>query len=217
MKSKGIGIALIIIGILYLFVVSWLSSWWYVPDYRQIGPSFISGSTWYTSIPFFIAWGISAPLGSILVIIGFALYIQVEKKRTLIFVIGSIILLCWLGLWYIISITSKLYGIGGGIILGCFLISVWNWAKGRSKMEDRNKLALDIRIISHLLFFIAAWGLCGLLGSPLFGLRPENMIEFKAQQGAYTMGAKVMICLALGWIFSIVSQHIETYSKKDSA
>jgi hypothetical protein len=216
MKSKRTGIVLIIIGLLYLFTVSWLSSWWYVPDYRQSGPDFVSGSSWYTSVPFFIIWGISAPLGSLLLIIGSALYVQVEMKYILFFIFGSVILLWWLGFWNTCSINSKLYGIGGGIILCSFLISVWNWVKKRSRMESRNRLASDIRIISHLFFFIAAWGLCGLMGTPLFGLRPEKMIEFKTQQGAYTMGIKVMTCLALGWILLTLSQHIELHSKKNS-
>jgi len=75
-------------------------------------------------------------------------------------------------------------------------------------------LAADIRIVSYLFYLIAAWGLCGLLGSPLFGLRPEIMIEFKTQQGAYTMGAKVIVCLTLGWILMAISEYIETYSNR---
>lgn len=72
---------------------------------------------------------------------------------------------------HVSSITSRLYGIGGGIIIICFLISVWSWAKKRSTIEVGHRLTADLRIISYLFFLIAAWGLCGLLGSPLFGLR----------------------------------------------
>lgn len=213
MKIKAIGISILIIGILYMFIVSWLCSWWYVTDYRVLGSKFISASSWYASMPFNIIWALSAPLGSVLVILGFALSVRVERKHTLFFTLGSIILLFWLGMWYVASITSALYGIGGGIILLSFLISAWSWAKRRPTLEVRNRLATDLRIIGHLFFFIAAWGLCGLLGSPLFGLRPETMIEFKTQQGAYTMGAKVIICLALGWILLAISQYIE-YTKR---
>lgn len=216
MKSKNIGIILLIIGILYLLIVSWLCSWWYVSDYRELGSKFISSSSWYTSLPFNIIWGFSAPLGSVLVVFGFALSSQVEKKRILIFSIGSTILLFWLAMWYVSSITSRLYGIGGGIIIICFLISVWSWAKKRSTTQAGQRLAADIRIISYLFFLIAAWGLCGLLGSPLFGLRPEIMIEFKTQQGAYTMGAKVLICLVFGFILVAISEYIEIHSKRNS-
>ncbi|MCD4681251.1 MAG: hypothetical protein K8S00_12775 [Bacteroidales bacterium] len=216
MRSKKIGITILIIGILYMLIISWLISWWYVPDYRNLGPEFISGLSWYTSISFSIIRALSAPLGSMLVIVGFALSVKVEKNRTLFFVFGSIILLFWLGMWYVTLINSKIYGIGGGIIICSFLLSVWSWAKKRHTLEERNRLASDIRIISHLFFLIAAWDLCGLLGSPLFGLRPEIMIEFKTQQWAYTMGAKIMICLALGWIFLAISQYIETTTNKNA-
>ena len=215
MKSKNIGIALLIVGILYLLIVSWLCSWWYVSDYRELGSNFISSSSWFTSLPFNIIWGFSAPLGSVLVILGFALSSQVEKKRILFFSIGSAILLFWLAIWYVSSITSRLYGIGGGIIIICFIISVWSWAKKRPTIEVGHRLAADLRIISYLFFLIAAWGLCGLLGSPLFALRPEIMIEFKTQQGAYSMGAKIIICLVLGFILAAISEYTEIHSKKE--
>jgi hypothetical protein len=213
MKSKKIGITLIVIGILYLLLVSWLISWWYVPDYREQGFEFVSGSSWYRSIPFNIIWGISAPLGALMVILGFALYVKVERKRIIYFIAGSILLLFWLAMWYVTLITSFLYGIGGGIILLCFILSVRNWAKRRKSLPERNRLVSDIRVMSHLLFLIAAWGLCGLLGSPLFGLRPGLMIAFKTEHGAFTMGAKVMICLIFGWVLSVTSQYIDSESK----
>ena len=214
MKLKNIGIVLLIIGILYLLIISWLCSWWYVSDYREFGPEFISSSSLYTSLPFNIIWALSAPLGSVLVIFGFALSRQIEKNRILFFLIGSVILLIWLAMWYVSFITSRLFGIGGGIIIISFLICVWSWAKRRPTLKVSYRLAADIRIVSYLFYLIAAWGLCGLLGSPLFGLRPEIMIEFKTQQGAYTMGAKVIVCLTLGWILMAISEYIETYSNR---
>jgi hypothetical protein len=213
MKSKKTGIAFIVIGILYLFLVSWLISWWYVPDYREPGFEFVSGSSWYKSIPFNIIWGISAPLGALMVIFGFALYTDVERNRVICFITGSILLLFWLAMWNVISITSYLYGIGGGIILLCFILSIRNWAKRRTSLPERNKVAADIRVLGHLFFLIAAWGLCGLLGSPIFCLKPEKMIEYKTEHAAYTMGAKVMICFVFGWISLVISQYIDSEIK----
>lgn len=212
MASKRIGTAILSLGILYMILVSWLISWWYVPDYRQFGPGFVSGSSWYTSTPFNIVWAVSAPLGSILVIFGFALSVGIEKRHAVYFVIASIILLLWLALWQVSSITSALYGIGGGIIIICFLVCVRSWAKKRVHLEGRGKLAADVRILGHLFFLIAAWGLCGLRGAPMFGLRPKLMAEYGTQP--IDMGAKVLICIAVGWICSAISQHLETDSDK---
>jgi hypothetical protein len=212
MNSKQIGIAVLTIGILYMILVSWLMSWWYVPAYRQLGPEFLSGSSFYTSIPMNIFWALSAPLGSMLVILGFSLSNHDDKRFTVCFAIGSIIILLWLGFWFVSSITSELYGIGGGIIIACFFISVWAWASKRNQLEGRNKIASDARIVGHLFFLIAAWGMCGLLGTPIFGLRPKLMLEFDTQP--MTMGAKVLICTALGWLFLAFSQYVETYSSQ---
>ncbi len=216
MKLKTTGIIISVVGILYMFFISWISSWWYVPDYRELGFDFISGSSWYTGLTFNIIWSISAPLGAMLVILGFSLFIQVEKKRILFFVSGSIIILFWLAMWFVLSITSGLYGIGGGIIILSFFVSVWSWAKKRPYLKAQNRIVADLRLVSLLFFLISAWGICGLLGSPIFGLRPELMTSFKTQQGAYTLGAKVMICLALGWIFMAISQFFDRNPLKNN-
>jgi hypothetical protein len=207
--SKKIGIVILSIGILYLVLVAWLSSWWFVPDYRQLGRNFVTGETFYTSFAFFIIWSISTPLAAIMIVLGFGLYTKAEKNRILYFSIGSVLLLWWLASWYVLSVTSVLFGIGGGIIILSFLISIRSWSKKRGQLDDRNKLAADIRVLGHLFFFVAAWGICGLLGTPAFALRPELVIEYNTQIMAYTLGAKVMICLILGWICLAVSQFLE--------
>ena len=214
MKSKKIGVLIIAIGIIYLLLISWIASWWYVSDYRNLGPDFLSNDSWYTSMTFNILWSISLPLGAILVILGFAIYAKIERNHILYYCIGSIILLFWLSMWGVSFITSKLFGIGGGIIIICFSFLVWNWTKIRPYLNSKNKLAADIQLISYLFFAISAWGLCGLLGTPMYGLRPEIMLMYKTQNGAYTLAANVMICLVLGWIFLSISQYIETTSIK---
>jgi hypothetical protein len=215
MKLKKTGIVIIVISLLYLILVSWLASWWYVPDYRTLGPEFISGSSWYTSLAFNIIWSASLPLGAILLVLGFALYIRIERNRILFYIIASLIIIFWLGMWYVSSITSILFGIGGGIIIICFSFSVWNWAKKRPHLNRINRLAADIRLLGYLFFVISAWYLCGLLGTPMFGLRPEIMLMFKTQYGAYTLAAKIMICLMVAWILIAVSHYIETTSNKE--
>ncbi len=209
---KTIGIIILGIGAVYIFLIALLASWWYVPDYRVAGPDFVSGSSWYTGVPFNIIWSLSAPVGSILIVLGFAMVVRIEKNRILFFGAGSIVFLGWLAFWSVSSITSVLYGIGGGIIIISFFITIWSWAKKRSLLTKRKQAAADISILGYLFFLIAAWGLCGILGTPIFGLRPELMIEYRTQSIAAMMGSKILICLVIGWIFIALSQYIETRS-----
>jgi hypothetical protein len=82
-----------------------------------------------------------------------------------------------------------------------------------SKGVARN--ILDLRAIGYIFFVITAWGMCGLLGIPSFGLRPEQLIEYESYGILINMGAKVLVCFTLGWVFFAISQFIEYRSQKN--
>lgn len=217
MKTKSISLVVFIIGIVYMFVDGWLISWWFVPDYRHAGHSFITNDSFYSSRAFFTFWALSIPLGSIMTALGLALYSSLEKMRFLIFFIGSLGLLVWLAFWSQSVLYPVLYGVGGGLILFSFCISIWSIAKIRMNIKGIARNVLDFRAIGYIFFLIAAWGMCGLLGIPSFGLRPEQLLEFKSHQLLLTMGAKVIICFTLGWFFLAISQYYEYMSHKKVA
>ena len=217
MNSKIIGLILFLIGLFYMLIIGWLLSWWYVPDFREYGFDFITGSSFYSSNILFTLWALSVPLGSILACIGLGLYVKVEKFHLILFIIGSIVLLFWLGLWNQSFLHAPIYGIGGGIILICFFYSLWYWTKKRSILDYNDRLASDLRMIGLIFFVIAAWGLCGTLGVPSSSLRSELLLKFNTQNLAYAMGAKVLICLVLGWIFMALSNYIEFRKPKSVA
>ena len=214
MKIKTISFVIFIIGIAYMTVDGWLISWWLVPDYRQVGPSFISDTSFYSCRAFFTFWALSVPLGSIITALGLALYSHLEKKRFIVYIIASLVLLAWLGFWSQSILYPLLYGIGGGLILFSFCISIWSLAKVRKINKSISKNVLDFRAIGYIFFVITAWGMCGLLGIPSFGLRPEQLLEFESHQMLFTMGAKVLICFTLGWVFFALSQYFEYLSHK---
>ena len=214
MKIKTISLALIVIGIAYMFVDGWLVSWWFVPDFRQAGPAFISNDSFYSSEAFFIFWAVSVPLGSIITALGLALFARLEKTRIFLFVICALLFLAWLAFWSQSILCPVLYGIGGGIILISFCFAIWSLAKIRMNANGSEKTVLDIRAIAYIFFVIAAWGMCGLLGVPSFGLRPEDLLEYKTNHLLLTMGAKVLICFTAGWVFLSISQLLEYLSHK---
>jgi hypothetical protein len=61
----------------------------------------------------------------------------------------------------------------------------------------------------HLLFFIGAWGLCGLLGAPTYAIQPQLMQQFQNFPGAPDMAVKVLVCLVLGWLFIAAGLHLD--------
>jgi hypothetical protein len=217
MKLKKFGFIIFIIGILYMFIDGWLISWWLVPDYRSAGQAFISGNSVYSSNSFFTFWALSVPLGSIITVAGLAVYAHLEKWRFLIFFISSIIFLSWLAFWSQSIVYPALYGIGGGLILISFSFSIWTLIKMRMSCPEKLKTVLDFRIIGYVLLVITAWGMCGLLGIPSFGLRPEELIKYDTEGMLITMGAKVLICFTLGWIMIAISQVLEYKSYKIAA
>jgi hypothetical protein len=197
-----------------MVVDGWLVSWCLVPDYRQLGHSFLSSNSFYSSETFFTFWALSVPLGSIITALGLGLYSRLEKMRFLVFIFGSLVLLAWLGFWSQSVLYPVLYGIGGGVILFSFCISIWSLAKIRLNNKNIAKNVLDLRAVGYIFFVISAWGMCGLLGIPSFGLRPEQLMEFNSHHLLLTMGAKVLICFTLGWVFLALSQYIEYRSQK---
>ncbi|MFC2089059.1 hypothetical protein ACFLSX_05595, partial [Calditrichota bacterium] len=215
-KIKSIGLVVFFIGIVYMAVDGWLLSWWYVPDYRLAGPAFISDNSFYTSKAFFTFWALSVPLGSILTALGLALYSKLEKLRLIIFILISLVLLAWLGIWSQSVLYSVLYGIGGGLILFSFCTSICYLTKVRIQSKSSNRIILDFRALGYIFLLITAWGLCGLLGIPSFGLRSEHLLEYKSIHIMINMSVKVLVCFTLGWICLALSQYFEYRQLKES-
>ena len=74
-------------------------------------------------------------------------------------------------------------------------------------LEGPAKTAADFQLISYVFFVIASWGVCGLLDVPYFLFRPDKMLQFMPLSNAHSMGALVIIGLALGWLFAFLSQY----------
>jgi len=214
MSTKIISIILVVIGILYMLIDGWLISWWLVPDYRKLGQAFFYNRKFYSEEIFFAFWALSIPLGSIITAIGLSLYSKIEKFRIIIFIIGALLFLLWLAIWSQSILYPVMYGIGGGLILSSFIISILSLANVRMNNKVISKNVLDLRALAYVFFVITAWGLCGLLGIPSFGLRPEQFIEANSHNLLLTMGAKVLFCFTLGWIFLALSQYLEYRSIK---
>jgi len=214
-QKLGAGIA--VIGAMYLVMVAWMSSWWYVPALLEHGPRAFTEGAPYGGKAFSILWAGSGVIGAMVVALGAATYCAVGTLRLLLPAAGATLLAAWLGFWSTSSRNGVVFGVGGGLILLCFLTACLDWAATRRHLDGPARNASDLRLAAHVSFFIAAWGLCGLLGAPISALRPElSELQGRSSAGS-SLAIKVLVCLVLGWGFTAVAQRIERGEKQRAA
>jgi len=215
MSTRRVGAVIAGVGAVYLVAVAWMSSWFYVPALlRVVPPATASGHTPYGGTAFFTTWAGSGVLGALLVAIGAHVYCAVGKLRLLLLAVCGTLLVVWLAFWSTPSHNPILFGVGGGLILLCFLASCLDWAETRHHRSGPTRTASDLRQLAYVSFFIAAWGLCGLLGAPTFALRPELTSVYRTESAASSLAVKVLVCLVLGWGLTAAAQRVEGRERK---
>jgi hypothetical protein len=90
-----------------------------------------------------------------------------------------------------------LFGIGGTLILLCFIGILWLWTKERMTLKDAPAAAADLKLFGYVLFVMAAWFICGVASQPFL----------KALEGAWSSPIHVLILLVLGWIFVFLGHY----------
>jgi hypothetical protein len=203
--SQKIGLAVFWVGAVFMFVVGFLSSWWFVPAIRDVGFNNLSVSGGVS-----LFWGISAPLGAMLAAIGAGLY---ARRVTIALVLGSVAVIALVAMWPVRSVMPALFGIDGGLITLFFLGLVWNWARSRGSLAGSQRLGSDLTMVGHVFFLFAMWFLCGLLGAPVFTLRPELLEEYGTASSAAGMGSLVSVFLVLGWGFMFFGQRVSLQAR----
>jgi hypothetical protein len=217
MKTRRLGAVIAAVGAVYLVTVAWMSSWWYVPALWKLGPRALAERTPYGGTAFSILWASSGVLGAMAVALGAAVYCAVGRFRLLLYAAGGALLLAWLVVWSTVSHHAVVFGVGGGLILLSFLTFCLDWAGTRRHLDGPARTACDLRLAAHVSFFTAAWGLCGLLGAPIFALRPEWTEVRRTASAGSSLAVKVLVCLVLGWGFTAVAQRIERRERKSAA
>ena len=161
MKIRRFGALIAVVGAVYLVTIAWMSSWWYVPALSELGPGAFIERVSPAGAAFSIIWASSGVLGAIIVAFGAAVYSAVGRLRLLLLAAGGALLFIWLAFWSSSSHNAAVFGVGGGLILLCFLTSCLDWARTRRDLDGSSMTASDLRLAAHVSFFIAAWGLCG--------------------------------------------------------
>ena len=191
-------------GALYMLLMGWLSSWWVVPTIRQTGLEGLPGTA------FFFVWQLAAPVGALLVAIGAAFIGRVERSRKAVIIAGSLVVAIWLvvSMGAIKQVVPPIFGIGGGLISLAFLGALWDWARSRPGLTSAARTGADLGMAANVFYLIAAWYLCGLLGAPVFLLRPEQALTILPENSATSLGTTILICMTLGSVFTFLSRRV---------
>jgi len=217
MKRRISGLVFFYFGAMLMIGISWLMSWWYCPTYVEHAQSSQLEAGVFGTDVISLVWALSGIIGPVFVTVGVLLYSGVERSRIFFMIVFFLCFFALLGLPGTYPFIPSLFGVGGGLILGSFLITTWYLLKGRRRHSVRNKTAADLRLLGYVAFFTAAWGLCGLLGVPFLSLRPDLAQELQTHAMAASMAFKVLICLVLGWLLVAVSHWLEERTQMEDA
>jgi hypothetical protein len=212
MKRSTIGASLFVIGAAAIFISSWLVMWWIWPIWHNTPASSFEGTIWAFGGPVFMAIALASPTGFLLLAIGAMLHAGPGGPTggRLAALIGVAVLL-WLSTLIAptLSYVPVLFGVGGGLILLFFIVTLWQWANRRAALTGDTARAADLALAGLLCFFAAAPLLCALLGNPYSGLFfPERVIQDDALPWHYAMGTKILLFLVAGWAFMSASQWV---------
>ncbi|MFC1988900.1 hypothetical protein ACFLVJ_03620 [Chloroflexota bacterium] len=187
--------------------MGFVASWWVVPTYRNLAPAQIGETIWAGDSLLFLIWALSTPLGAILACVGLLIYTRSKGSHIWLFGVGVTLLLVIIGFLPIPGYSPPIFGIGGGLAMTLFLITIWFWTKRRQLLEGSARTAADLQLVGFVFFLVGMWYLCGLLGPPAYLLNPDKVQQFGSLQGAQASAVQIFIYFVLGWLFTFLSQY----------
>ncbi len=207
MKTNRTGLIVFWIFVLYMVGMGFVASWWVVPTYRNLAPAQISETIWAGNSLLFLIWALSTPLGAVLACVGLLIYARSKGSHIWLFGVGVTLLLVVIGFLPISGYYPPVFGIGGGLVMTLFLVTLWFWTKRRPLLEGSARTAADFQLVGYVFFLVGMWYLCGLLGPPAYLLNTDKVQQFGSLQGAQASAVKIFIYFILGWLFTFLSQY----------
>ncbi len=201
MKAQKAGLIIFLIGAVCMVVMGWVGSWLITPALRNLSLAQYSETIWAWDGALFWIWAFSIPLGSILVGIGILLYVRAKSSLIWLFGIGILLILGIAEQLLPSTHFPPLFGVGGGLILGFFLVILWFWAKKYKVLEGAAKTAAYFQLVGYALLFIAMWFLCGTLGAPFLKVLENEPVSSPIS---------IIVYLVLGWLFLLLSHYKST-------
>lgn len=148
-------------------------------------------------------WASAVPIGAILAGVGMLSYVRAQRSRIWQFALGvfAVLLVDILSKFRILlrpAHSPPLFGIGGGLILACFVATLWFWAKKRATLDGATRMAADLQLTGYVFLFAAMWYLCGDLSRPY----QKALLDLPLRSPVSTI-----VYLVLGWLFLSFSHY----------
>jgi hypothetical protein len=144
--------------------VIWMIVWGVIiatikaPLFHSLTADEINQTIWAHTGPLSMIYGLGIPLAALVAGIGILLYSG--AKGSTVWKVGIAIFVGFLVAFITMALrlySPLLFGIGGTLILLSFIGILWLWAKERMAMSGSSATAADLKLASHVFFFMAAW------------------------------------------------------------
>jgi hypothetical protein len=217
--KKKISFALLVFGIIFVLYAIF-GRYLVLPGYLE---SLENGSAGATTAPLdvegwkiarYLLWAYAFKLGIYFFAIGAILRTAVSKRILTVYIVGGLL---YIGFAYMpLPATSLLFGIGGCIMTVAIMFLLLRLTNERKQEVPRHSVRKHLRIFGYFFFAMATYNLCPLLGVKCFALQPEKMIQYGLQADAASFAAHILIELALGWAFLLLSHTLKMKNSEDA-
>lgn len=191
--------------VLFWIAVIWAIGWGVIGSifvdsaFRNSTMDELNQTMWAPEGTWTMMWGLfGVPLAAIVAIIGILLYSDAKGITILIYIIGIFLVGAVIAALNTLGHIPPLFGIGGTLILLCFIGILWLWAKERMALKETSTTAADLKLAGYLFMLLAAWFICGIASQPFL----------KALEGeAPSTPIHVLTFLVLGWLFLFLGHY----------
>lgn len=198
MNRQKLGLALLWIGFSYAILFSILAGFDLVHTLRTHSLAEVQRTIWAMDKPLFRLWAFSVPIGTLLGIMGAFVYSGIKKKHIGLTAIGFLCIVFFMTFRFSRFYSPLVFGLGGGILLILFFLTVWQWMRNYKALDHRAKTAALFQFIGYLFFITSAWFLCG-------EFAPLRLKAFEGRDPSSPI--EIMVYLVLGWLCLFLSHY----------
>jgi len=198
MTRQKVGLSLFWISVIWIIAWGVIGSVFVSAAIRGLTMDELNQTMWAVTGPWMMTWGIfGVPVGALVAFVGILLHSGAKRSTVWKYGIGGLVALTFAMFIGMIGHVPPAFGVGGSLILLCFIGILWMWAKERMASKDV-PAAANLKLAGYVFFAIAAWFTCGIAGVPF-------SMAFEGEPPSTPL--HVMVLFVLGWLFSFLGHY----------